>query len=156
MNKIIFIFLFLTICLHFFGDDLSSDSTDDPAKQLKLIQNVRISGIVLTCIGGTSLLAGLILGGFFIFNEAGTPGSVLVYKSGSGYYTTYIYFNPLILCLNLTGSILAVVGISQLAWSGYKEKRLKRSQMTFLKDYAPEIGYDLKSNKIYLGARIIL
>ncbi len=158
MKKFLLAILLSFLYFHLFSNDLTTDSAES-MKQLKLYRNVRTSGIILTSIGGTILVCGLIYEGFFIFNPAKTPGSIPLYSAsesgGSYYYSMSAYINPAILCINLTGIGLTVAGIAQIIWAYYKEKRLKEKKMVFLKNINPKFAYDFYHKKIYLGLDVL-
>jgi hypothetical protein len=151
MNKNLAFILLISISSIVFSEEQKTDYNS----QLKIYQAEKIAGIVLTCVGGSSLIAGITWGVIFQLNPENTPGSVYLGSSG-GYVSTYIYINPAVLCLNLIGIVCLAVGIPLLIVGAVREKKTKKLLESAFNKFVPEIDIDMVNKSLFVGARIIL
>lgn len=110
-------------------------------KQRNKYVGIAVTGVVFTIIGAPSLIAGIGLGVYHQINPANSPGSIHI--AGT------VYFNPVVLALNLTGLALLGIGIPLMIYGGVQAKRYKR----MLKAVAvlPQGGYDFQLQALSLG-----
>jgi hypothetical protein len=141
-------------------DDKNSKSNqDDDSLQKSLVKyrNMKIAGIVLTSIGGTSLVSGLIMGityqTLYKDHPLDFPGTIEVYNYETSYVRAYLYLNPIILTLNLGGLVMLGIGIPVMIVGAVKEKKIKNKLNSFINNFNPVLGYNF-NNSFIMGFNI--
>jgi hypothetical protein len=152
MKKFIVFILLFSFSSIVFSEEQKTDYTS----RLKFYQAEKIAGIVLTCVGGSSFIAGITWGIIFQIDPANTPGSVYLGSSGGSYYATYFYLNVPSLCFNLTGIICLAIGIPLTIVGAVREKKTRKLMENAFNKIIPELNVDMLDKSVFIGAKIIL